>query len=210
MKKGFLISIEGPDGSGKSTLIKELAQFYNEKGVEVVVTREPGGVRIAEQIRQIILNPDHMEMDEKTELLLYIASRRQHLVEKVLPALERGALVLMDRFIDSSVAYQGYGRGLDLGAIHWLNQFATDGRKPDLTLLLDLPASEGLARIQASRSDDVDRLDQEDLSWHEQVRQGYLAIAKKDPVRFVQIDASQEFQKVLADALDIVIESWSL
>ncbi|MBG9367104.1 dTMP kinase [Streptococcus sp. NLN64] len=210
MKKGFLISIEGPDGSGKSTLIQELAQFYNEKGVEVVVTREPGGVRIAEQIRQIILDPDHMEMDEKTELLLYIASRRQHLVEKVLPALERGALVLMDRFIDSSVAYQGYGRGLDLEAIHWLNQFATDGKKPDLTLLLDLPASEGLARIQASRSDDVDRLDQEDLSWHEQVRQGYLAIAKNDPVRFVQIDASQEFQKVLADALDIVIESWSL
>ncbi|MHB9782090.1 dTMP kinase [Streptococcus sp. 10F2] len=206
MKQGFLVSIEGPDGSGKSTLIQELASYYSEQGREVVATREPGGARIAEQIRQILLNPEHAEMEEKTELLLYIASRRQHLVEKVLPALERGALVLMDRFIDSSVAYQGYGRGLDLEAIHWLNQFATDGKKPDLTVLLDLPAAEGLARIQATRSNDVDRLDQEGLSWHERVREGYLNLLEEEPKRFVKVDASQDFSTVLEQALTCIHE----
>lgn len=210
MKQGFLVSIEGPDGSGKSTLIQELASYYSSQGTEVVVTREPGGARIAEQIRQILLDPEHAEMEEKTELLLYIASRRQHLVEKVLPALDRGALVLMDRFIDSSVAYQGYGRGLDLEAIHWLNQFATDGKKPDLTLLLDLPAAEGLARIQASRSNDVDRLDQEDLSWHERVREGYLRLLEEEPTRFVKVDASQELSLVVEQALTLIQERLKL
>lgn len=210
MKQGFLVSIEGPDGSGKSTLIQELASYYSSQGTEVVVTREPGGARIAEQIRQILLDPEHAEMEEKTELLLYIASRRQHLVEKVLPALDRGALVLMDRFIDSSVAYQGYGRGLDLEAIHWLNQFATDGKKPDLTLLLDLPAAEGLARIQATRSNDVDRLDQEDLSWHERVREGYLRLLEEEPNRFVKVDASQELSLVVEQALTLIQERLKL
>lgn len=210
MKQGFLVSIEGPDGSGKSTLIQELASYYSNQGTEVVVTREPGGARIAEQIRQILLDPEHAEMEEKTELLLYIASRRQHLVEKVLPALDRGALVLMDRFIDSSVAYQGYGRGLDLEAIHWLNQFATDGKKPDLTLLLDLPAAEGLARIQATRSNDVDRLDQEDLSWHERVREGYLRLLEEEPTRFVKVDASQELSLVVEQALTLIQERLKL
>lgn len=210
MKQGFLVSIEGPDGSGKSTLIQELASYYSSQGTEVVVTREPGGARIAEQIRQILLDPEHAEMEEKTELLLYIASRRQHLVEKVLPALDRGALVLMDRFIDSSVAYQGYGRGLDLEAIHWLNQFATDGKKPDLTLLLDLPAAEGLARIQATRSNDVDRLDQEDLSWHERVREGYLRLLEEEPNRFVKVDASQELSLVVEQTLTLIQERLKL
>lgn len=210
MKQGFLVSIEGPDGSGKSTLIQELARYYSSQGTEVVVTREPGGARIAEQIRQILLDPEHAEMEEKTELLLYIASRRQHLVEKVLPALDRGALVLMDRFIDSSVAYQGFGRGLDLEAIHWLNQFATDGNKPDLTLLLDLPAAEGLARIQATRSNDVDRLDQEDLSWHERVREGYLRLLEEEPTRFVKVDASQELSLVVEQALTLIQERLKL
>ncbi|MBF0699827.1 dTMP kinase [Streptococcus danieliae] len=206
MKQGFLLSIEGPDGSGKSTLIQELASHFSDTGREVVVTREPGGARIAEQIREILLNPDHAEMEAKTELLLYMASRRQHLVEKVLPALERGALVLMDRFIDSSVAYQGYGRGLDLEAIHWLNQFATDGKNPDLTLLLDLPAEQGLARIQAHRSGDVDRLDQEDLSWHQRVRQGYLQLSEENPDRLVKVDASLDLPEVFDQALQRIAE----
>ncbi|MCU0082324.1 dTMP kinase [Streptococcus danieliae] len=210
MKQGFLLSIEGPDGSGKSTLIQELAGHFSDTGREVVVTREPGGARIAEQIREILLNPDHAEMEAKTELLLYMASRRQHLVEKVLPALERGALVLMDRFIDSSVAYQGYGRGLDLEAIHWLNQFATDGKNPDLTLLLDLPAEQGLARIQANRSGDVDRLDQEDLSWHQRVRQGYLQLLDENPDRLVKVDASLDLPEVLDQALQRIVERLSL
>lgn len=210
MKQGFLLSIEGPDGSGKSTLIQELASHFSDTGREVVVTREPGGARIAEQIREILLNPDHAEMEAKTELLLYMASRRQHLVEKVLPALERGALVLMDRFIDSSVAYQGYGRGLDLEAIHWLNQFATDGKNPDLTLLLDLPAEQGLVRIQANRSGDVDRLDQEDLSWHQRVRQGYLQLLDENPDRLVKVDASLDLPEVLDQALQRIVERLSL
>ncbi|WP_303976621.1 dTMP kinase [Streptococcus danieliae] len=210
MKQGFLLSIEGPDGSGKSTLIQELASHFSDTGREVVVTREPGGARIAEQIREILLNPDHAEMEAKTELLLYMASRRQHLVEKVLPALERGALVLMDRFIDSSVAYQGYGRGLDLEAIHWLNQFATDDKNPDLTLLLDLPAEQGLARIQANRSGDVDRLDQEDLSWHQRVRQGYLQLLDENPDRLVKVDASLDLPEVLDQALQRIAERLSL
>lgn len=206
MKQGFLLSIEGPDGSGKSTLIQELASHFSDTGREVVITREPGGARIAEQIREILLNPDHGEMEAKTELLLYMASRRQHLVEKVLPALERGALVVMDRFIDSSVAYQGYGRGLDLEGIHWLNQFATDGKNPDLTLLLDLPAEQGLARIQANRSEDVDRLDQEDLSWHQRVREGYLQLLEENPDRLVKVDASVDLPEVLDQALQRIAE----
>lgn len=206
MKQGFLLSIEGPDGSGKSTLIQELASHFSDTGREVVITREPGGARIAEQIREILLNPDHGEMEAKTELLLYMASRRQHLVEKVLPALERGALVVMDRFIDSSVAYQGYGRGLDLEGIHWLNQFATDGKNPDLTLLLDLPAEQGLARIQANRSEDVDRLDQEDLSWHQRVREGYLQLLEENPDRLVKVDASMDLPEVLDQALQRIAE----
>lgn len=210
MKQGFLLSIEGPDGSGKSTLIQELASHFSDTGREVVITREPGGARIAEQIREILLNPDHGEMEAKTELLLYMASRRQHLVEKVLPALERGALVVMDRFIDSSVAYQGYGRGLDLEEIHWLNQFATDGKNPDLTLLLDLPAEQGLARIQANRSEDVDRLDQEDLSWHQRVREGYLQLLEENPDRLVKVDASVDLPEVLDQALQRIAERLSL
>ena len=130
------------------------------------MTREPGGVLIGEKIRQVILDPSHTQMDAKTELLLYIASRRQHLVEKVLPALEAGKLVIMDRFIDSSVAYQGFGRGLDIEAIDWLNQFATDGLKPDLTLYFDIEVEEGLARIAANSNREVNRLDLEGLDLH--------------------------------------------
>lgn len=144
MSKGFLVSLEGPEGAGKTSVLEALLPILEEKGVKVLTTREPGGVLIGEKIREVILDPSHTQMDAKTELLLYIASRRQHLVEKVLPALEAGKLVIMDRFIDSSVAYQGFGRGLDIEAIDWLNQFATDGLKPDLTLYFDIEVEEGL------------------------------------------------------------------
>ena len=145
-------------------------------------------------------------MDAKTELLLYIASRRQHLAERVLPALAQGNIVLMDRFIDSSVAYQGYGRGLDVSDIEWLNQFATDGLKPDLTLYFDIDVEEGLARIAKSESREVNRLDLEGLDLHQRVRQGYLAILDKEPERFVKVDASQPLDKVVADSLAIIQE----
>lgn len=199
MHKGIFISIEGPEGAGKTSLINELLPRLKAQR-PVVVTREPGGVKIAEKIREIILDPSHGAMEAKTELLLYIAARRQHLVEKVLPALEAGKLVLVDRFIDSSVAYQGYGRGLSTADIDWLNRFATDGLLPDLTLYLDLDVEAGLARIAKTRSHEVNRLDMEGLELHQRVRQGYLSILDKEPNRFSRIDASQDLEQVVVDA----------
>ena len=206
MKKGLLVSLEGPDGAGKSSVLEALVPILEENGHQVVTTREPGGVPISEAIREVILDQKNTEMDGKTELLLYIASRRQHLIEKVLPALESGKLVIMDRFIDSSVAYQGYGRGLDVADIEWLNQFATDGLKPDLTLYFDIDVEEGLARIAKSESREVNRLDLEGLDLHQRVRQGYLAILDKESERFVKVDASQPLDKVVADSLAIIQE----
>ena len=204
MVNGTLISFEGPEGAGKSSILEAILPLLEERGIPYITTREPGGVDIAEKIRQVILDPDHTSMDAKTELLLYIASRRQHLVERVLPALAAGKVVLMDRFIDSSVAYQGYGRGLSVEDIEWLNQFATDGLKPDLTLYFDLDVEEGLARIARNQEREVNRLDLEGLELHYKVRKGYLALAEKEPERIVKIDASQSFEAVLADVLTIL------
>lgn len=204
MVKGTLISFEGPEGAGKSSVLEAILPLLEEKGISFITTREPGGVDIAEKIRQVILDLNHTSMDAKTELLLYIASRRQHLVERVLPALAAGKLVLMDRFIDSSVAYQGYGRGLSVEDIEWLNQFATDGLKPDLTLYFDLDVEEGLARIAKNREREVNRLDLEGLELHKKVRQGYLALSEKEPERIVKIDASQSFEAVFADVLAVL------
>ncbi|GGE37805.1 dTMP kinase [Streptococcus himalayensis] len=198
MRKGRLISLEGPDGAGKSTVLLALEERLRQDGIDFITTREPGGVEIGEAIREIILNPRHTAMDDKTELLLYVASRRQHLREKVLPALAAGKLVLMDRFIDSSVAYQGFGRGLLVSDIEWLNQFATDGLKPDLTLYLDIEVEEGLARIEKSKDRGADRLDQESVAWHRRVREGYLSILSKEPQRVVKIDASQTLEQVIS------------
>ena len=199
MKQGTLISIEGPEGAGKSSVLEALLPRLENAGIAYITTREPGGVEIAEKIREVILDPSHTEMDPKTELLLYIASRRQHLAERVLPALKAGKLVIMDRFIDSSVAYQGFGRGLAVADIEWLNQFATDGLKPNRTFYFDIDVEEGLARIAKSASREVNRLDLEGLSLHQKVRQGYLAILEKEPQRVVKIDASQSFDKVVED-----------
>ena len=206
MKQGTLISIEGPEGAGKSSVLEALLPRLEKAGIAYITTREPGGVEIAEKIREVILDPSHTEMDPKTELLLYIASRRQHLAERVLPALEAGKLVIMDRFIDSSVAYQGFGRGLAVADIEWLNQFATDGLKPNRTFYFDIDVEEGLARITKSASREVNRLDLEGLSLHQKVRQGYLAILEKEPQRVVKIDASQPFDKVVEDTWVLVKE----
>lgn len=199
MKQGTLISIEGPEGAGKSSVLEALLPRLEKAGIAYITTREPGGVEIAEKIREVILDPSHTEMDPKTELLLYIASRRQHLAERVLPALKAGKLVIMDRFIDSSVAYQGFGRGLAAADIEWLNQFATDGLKPNRTFYFDIDVEEGLARIAKSASREVNRLDLEGLSLHQKVCQGYLAILEKEPQRVVKIDASQPFDQVVED-----------
>ena len=204
MSKGFLVSLEGPEGAGKTSVLEALLPILEEKGVEVLTTREPGGVLIGEKIREVILDPSHTQMDPKTELLLYIASRRQHLVEKVLPALEAGKLVIMDRFIDSSVAYQGTGRGLNQDEIAWLNAYVTDGYKPDVTLLFDVDSETGLARIAASGEREVNRLDLEKLDLHQRVRQGYLDLAKAEPERIKLIDASQAFEDVVEQAWKVI------
>ena len=204
MKKGLLVSLEGPDGAGKSSVLEALVPILEENGHQVVTTREPGGVPISEAIREVILDQKNTEMDRKTELLLYIASRRQHLIEKVLPALESGKLVIMDRFIDSSVAYQGFGRGLGVSDIEWLNRFATDGLKPDVTLYFDLDVEEGLARISRNKNREVNRLDLEGLDMHKRVRQGYLYALENEPDRIVKIDASQTLESVVQDSLAVL------
>lgn len=205
MFKGQLISFEGPDGAGKTSVLEAVrSRLVADYPVEVVTTREPGGVTIAEQIRQVILDVANTSMDDRTELLLYLAARRQHWVERVSPALEAGKIVLMDRFIDSSLAYQGYGRGLDLGAIHWLNAFATDQRKPDLTLYFDLPSELGLQRIAQNADREVNRLDLESLALHQRVREGYQSLAQAEPHRIVTIDASQPLETVIETSYQVI------
>ena len=210
MSKGFLVSLEGPEGAGKTSVLEALIPVLEDRGVEVLSTREPGGVLIGEKIREVILDPSHTEMDPKTELLLYIASRRQHLVEKVLPALAAGKLVIMDRFIDSSVAYQGFGRGLDIDAIDWLNQFATDGLKPDLTLYFDIEVEEGLARIAANSNREVNRLDMEGLDLHRKVRQGYLSLLEREGNRIEKIDASLPLDQVIENTQQLLFDRMGL
>lgn len=210
MSKGFLISLEGPEGAGKTSVLEALIPVLEDRGVEVLTTREPGGVLIGEKIREVILDPSHTEMDPKTELLLYIASRRQHLVEKVLPALAAGKLVIMDRFIDSSVAYQGFGRGLDIDAIDWLNEFATDGLKPDLTLYFDIEVEEGLARIAANSDREVNRLDMEGLDLHRKVRQGYLSLLEREGNRIEKIDASLPLDQVIENTQQLLFDRMGL
>ncbi|CAM4126248.1 thymidylate kinase [Streptococcus penaeicida] len=207
MSKGKLITFEGPDGAGKTTVLEAIIPLL-EKTVhqDIMTTREPGGVAIAESIREVILDVNNTAMDAKTELLLYIAARRQHLMEKVLPALEAGKIVLVDRFIDSSVAYQGSGRGLEKKDIQWLNDFATDGLKPDLTLYFDVTAEVGLARIAQNKDREVNRLDLEKVDMHYQVRNGYLQLAKENPERIVTIDASKPLDQVIAQAIAIIQE----
>lgn len=210
MPKGFLVSLEGPEGAGKTSVLEALIPILEDRGVEVLTTREPGGVLIGEKIREVILDPSHTEMDPKTELLLYIASRRQHLVEKVLPALAAGKLVIMDRFIDSSVAYQGFGRGLDIDAIDWLNEFATDGLKPDLTLYFDIEVEEGLARIAANSNREVNRLDMEGLDLHRKVRQGYLSLLEREGNRIEKIDASLPLDQVIENTQQLLFDRMGL
>ena len=210
MSKGFLVSLEGPEGAGKTSVLEALIPVLEDRGVEVLTTREPGGVLIGEKIREVILDPSNTEMDPKTELLLYIASRRQHLVEKVLPALEAGKMVIMDRFIDSSVAYQGFGRGLDIEAIDWLNKFATDGLKPDLTLYFDIEVEEGLARIAANSDREVNRLDMEGLDLHRKVRQGYLSLLEREGNRIEKIDASLPLDQVIENTQQLLFDRMGL
>jgi dTMP kinase len=203
--KGLFITIEGPEGSGKTSLIKELVpELEGKTDTEFLVTREPGGSEIAEEIRQVILNPKNTLMDEWTEALLFAASRRQHLVEKVIPALEAGKIVIADRYVDSSLAYQGMGRKLGIDKIAGLNEYATGGLVPDLTLYLDIDSETGLQRIMTHRANEVNRLDLDALDFHQRVRHGYLKLLDMYPERIKKIDARQPLLKVVDDAVEIV------
>lgn len=204
MNKGLFISIEGGEGAGKTTLIARLANTMQEMGWRVVTTREPGGIPIAEKIRSVILDPSHTSMDARTEALLYAAARRQHLVEKVLPALERGMVVLCDRFVDSSLAYQGYARGLGMEEVWAINRFATQEAMPALTIYMDISPEAGLARIAKSAEREVNRLDLERRSFHERVREGYLQLAGQYPERIVQVDAAAGPDEVFQQVLEVM------
>ncbi|MGN0658862.1 MAG: dTMP kinase [Emergencia sp.] len=188
MKNGLFITLEGPDGSGKSTQIKYLKQYFDDKGIETVFTREPGGTAIGEKLRNIILDRDNREMCDMTEALLYAASRSQHVHQLIRPALMEGKVVVCDRFIDSSIAYQGFGRGLG-DCVRTINELAVEGCMPDITFLLELSPEIGKSRI---RSEQQDRLEQEKIEFHNRVYEGYKEIAAIYPQRFVEIDAGRD------------------
>ncbi|RFU62624.1 dTMP kinase [Peribacillus glennii] len=206
MSRGLFITTEGPDGAGKTTIMKMLGESLEGLGHKVLLTREPGGIPISEQIREVILNTENTVMDSRTEALLYAAARRQHLVEKVIPALEEGTTVLCDRFIDSSLAYQGYARGLGIDEVYGINRFAIGDVMPDLTFYFDIEPLEGLKRINAGENREVNRLDLEGLRFHEKVREGYLQIIDRWKERFYIIDASQEIEKVFRDTETRLLE----
>ncbi|KSU57806.1 thymidylate kinase [[Bacillus] enclensis] len=204
MKQGRFITVEGPDGAGKSTILNELYNKLVEEGRNVVKTREPGGVSIAEQIREVILNKENTAMDIRTEALLYAAARRQHLVEVVIPALEKGSIVICDRFIDSSLAYQGKGRDIGMTEVMNINQFAIEDKMPDLTLYFDITPEEGLKRIAGHDGREVNRLDLESLDFHQKVYEGYQSLIEQYPDRIKVVDASKSKEKVFTSAYDIV------
>ncbi|MCD3350744.1 dTMP kinase [Clostridium botulinum D/C] len=199
MNKGVFITLEGPDGSGKTTIVKMIEKYLKENNVDYISTREPGGINISEQIREIILDTKNTEMDARTEALLYVASRRQHLAERVIPALKLGKIVICDRFIDSSLAYQGYARGIGIDEVMSINEFAIDGYMPNLTLYLDIEPEIGLKRISQNDKREVNRLDLEKLDFHKKVREGYFKVLEKYPNRINKINANQPIDKVFED-----------
>lgn len=204
MKKGLFIVFEGGEGTGKTTAIDAIYDWITENNFECIKTREPGGIKISEQIRQVILSKDNKEMDAKTEALLYAAARRQHLVEKVIPALNQGVIVLCDRFIDSSLAYQGYARNLGIKEVLSINKFAIGEYMPDISVLFDLDPKIGLARIANNDCREVNRLDIEKLEFHERVREGYDIVYKNNNHRIVKIDANNTKENVINQIKNIL------
>lgn len=186
----MFITLEGPDGSGKSMQVGELADFIRRQGYEVLTTREPGGTFIGDQIREVIMRMDNKSMNPRTEILLFCAARAQIVAELIRPQLEKGVVVLSDRYADSTLAYQGYGHGIDLDILRRILAFATGGLVPDLTLLLDVDVEKGLAR-RHSGGGEWNRLDDYELAFHQRVRKGYLELAASEPKRWVVIDAGQ-------------------
>ena len=188
MKKGIFITMEGPDGAGKTTQINLLSEYLKEKGYEVLVTREPGGTVISEAIRALLLDPAHTEMKPETEMLLYASARAQLVHEVIGPAIESGKAVISDRFVDSSVVYQGIARGLGIDTVYAVNKPAIGDYQPDVTFLLDLPAETGIARKKEQA--ELDRMERETIEFHKKVAEGYRTLAERDPGRIFKVDAT--------------------
>lgn len=203
---GVFITFEGGEGSGKTTIANMIQKTLAQEGYHVVLTREPGGVEIAEKIRDIIHDVKYINMDRKTEALLYAASRRQHLVEKVIPALENDAIVICDRFVDSSMVYQGIARGIGIDEVYQMNLFATENILPKRTIFFDIQPEDGLKRVYANKDREVNRLDLENIDFHRKVYQGYLSLCDKFPNRIVKIDASLDIDYVYQQVLKKIRE----
>lgn len=202
----MFITFEGVEGCGKSSVLTKVYDELKKEGFDVIQTREPGGVKIAEEIRKVLLDKENTMMDKRTEALLFAASRRQHLIEKVWPALKENKIVLCDRFIDSSLAYQGGGDGIGVNEVLNVNLFATENTFPDLTILFDIDPRVGLARINKNANREVNRLDVKELSFYDTIRNTFLELAKEYRDRFVVIDASMDFDTVYQNVLKIIKE----
>ena len=201
----MFITFEGPEGSGKSTQLPQLAQFLEEKGLSVVRTREPGGTKIGDQIREVLVRMDNTELHPRTEILLFLAARAQLVEELIIPSLQQGKIILCDRYGDSTLAYQGYGHGLDLETLRAMLQFATGGLKPDLTILLDVDVLTGLKRKKIK--EEWNRLDAFELSFHERVRAGYKILAEQEPERWKIVDATQDPDQVQMEIRALVLDA---
>lgn len=201
---GIFITFEGPEGAGKTTVVSAMCERMNGAGYDVLLTREPGGTNIGDQIREILLSQKNRGMMAETELLLFSASRAQIVREVILPALEAGKIVLCDRFYDSTLAYQGYGRNLDLETLRVITDFATNSLTPDLTILLDVAPEAGLARRRTSMDAEWNRLDADELALHQRVRAGYHALADAEPARWRIVDASPQSQIVIEETWKVI------
>jgi dTMP kinase len=196
---GIFITFEGPDGSGKSTQIKQLANYLESKEIPFVLTREPGGTKISDEIRSTILNPAYSEMKNETEVLLYAASRAQHVREKIAPALAEGKIVLCDRFVDASIAYQGYGLNIPLEDVIAINRFATGGITPHRSYFIDISPELGRERMKARYGGDgMDRIEQKGIEYHERVRAGFHNIVKEVPSRFYCLDGKGTVEEIFS------------
>lgn len=201
MMQGLFITFEGPDGCGKTTQMKLLAEYFEKKGKEVVLTREPGGKGLGEKVREILLNYDG-EVSDRCESFLFLADRAQNIDIIVNPAVKEGKIVLCDRHIDSTVAYQGYGRGLNIDRINMLNNLATNGKKPDLTLVFDVDVETSMKRVGKEK----DRMESAGIDFHNRVRKGYLELAKQEPKRIKILDATKSIEEIHKDVINILAE----
>lgn len=199
--QGLFITFEGPDGCGKTTQMKLLAEYFEKKGKEVVLTREPGGKGLGEKVREILLNYDG-EVSDRCESFLFLADRAQNIDIIVNPAVKEGKIVLCDRHIDSTVAYQGYGRGLNIDRINMLNNLATNGKKPDLTLVFDVDVETSMKRVGKEK----DRMESAGIDFHNRVRKGYLELAKQEPKRIKVLNATKSIEEIHKDVINILAE----